>query len=87
MARDEDGWARFRVQGESEAISVAYGPQYPVAVVYAPTGDGQSFVCFEPMTGVTNAFNLAHRGLYDALPWIQPDRAWNGRYRIEVEGF
>lgn len=87
LERDGDGWARFRLQGGSETISVAYGPQYPVAVVYAPTGDGQSFVCFEPMTGVTNAFNLAHRGLYDGLPWIQPDQTWNGRYRIEVDGF
>lgn len=87
LDRDEDGWARFRLQGESETLSVAYGPQYPVAVVYAPNGDGQSFVCFEPMTGVTNAFNLAHRGLYDALPWIQPDATWHGRYRIEVDGF
>lgn len=87
LERDDDGWARFRLHGKSETISVAYGPQYPVAVVYAPTGAGQSFVCFEPMTGVTNAFNLAHRGLYDSLPWIQPDQAWNGRYRIEVDGF
>ena len=27
----------------------------PVAVLYAPKGRG--FICFEPMTGVTNVFN------------------------------
>lgn len=87
LIRDDDGWARFRLQGARESITVAYGQQYPVAVVYAPTGDGQAFVCFEPMTGVTNAFNLAHRGQYDNLPWVQPNQAWNAKYRIEVEGF
>ena len=58
-----------------------------MAVVYAPTGDGQEFLCFEPMSGITNAFNLAHRGMYDALPQIAPGGAWEAIYRISVEGF
>ena len=59
----------------------------PVAVVYAPTGADQSFVCFEPMTGITNAFNLAHRGVYGELPEIPPGGRWESAYAIEVERF
>ena len=87
LRRDADGWARFRLQGQSERITVAYGPNYPVAVVYAPTGADQSFVCFEPMTGITNAFNLAHRGVYGELPEIPSGGRWESAYAIEVERF
>ena len=87
LQRDGDGWSRFHVQGARERITVEYGLRFPVAVVYAPTGDGQSFVCFEPMSGVTNAFNLAHRGLYPGLPQVPSGQAWEASFRISVEGF
>ena len=87
LQRDDDGWARFAVEGADEKITVAYGAGYPVAVVYAPIGEGQSFICFEPMTGVTNAFNLAHAGRYDDLPSISPGGEWQAAYRISVDGF
>lgn len=87
LQRDADGLARFRLEGLTERITVAYGPNYPVAVVYAPPGPDQSFVCFEPMTGITNAFNLAHRGVYDELPEIPPGGGWESTYAIEVERF
>ncbi len=87
LKRDADGWTRFHVRGLRERLTVAYGPGYPTAVVYAPTGDRQSFVCFEPMSGITNAFNLAHRGVYSGLPSIPPGESWEGVYRISVEGF
>ena len=87
LRRDADGLARFRLEGRRERLTVAYGQQFPVSVIYAPTGDGQSFVCFEPMTGITNAFNLAHRGVYGELPWIPAGGRWQEEYRIEVEGF
>lgn len=87
LERGEDGWARFHVRGVRERLTVSYGPEYPVAVVYAPTGDGQRFICFEPMSGITNAFNLAHRGLYENLPSVAPGTSWSADYRITVEGF
>ena len=70
--RDGDGLASFSVQGASQKIEVAYGPKYRTAVVYAPTGKDQNFICFEPMSGITNAFNLAHRGIYKELQTIPP---------------
>lgn len=87
LERDLDGWARFHVRGVQERVTVAFGPGYSTAVVYAPTGEGQSFVCFEPMSGITNAFNLSHRGIYSALPEVPPGGTWQGSYRIELEGF
>ena len=36
LVRDPDGLARFHVEGGRERITVAYGPKYTVAVVYAP---------------------------------------------------
>lgn len=87
LQRDEDEWARFHVRGARERITVEYGAGFPVAVVYAPTGDGQSFVCFEPMSGITNAFNLAHRGLYQGLPQVPSGQAWQASFRITVQGF
>jgi aldose 1-epimerase len=74
LIRDPDGLARFRVEGGSERITVAYGPKYTVAVVYAPKG--QDFICFEPMSAVTNAFNLAHDGVYKELQSIAPGATW-----------
>ena len=41
---------------DRQKISIRFGPKYKVAVVYAPPG--REFICFEPMSGITNAFNL-----------------------------
>ncbi len=85
LVRDGDGFARFSVQGKSEKITVEYGPKYPVAVVYAPLGRG--FICFEPMTGITNAFNAAQAGWYKGLQSVDPGGTWREVFRIRVEGY
>jgi aldose 1-epimerase len=54
-------------------------------VVYAP--DGRDFICFEPMAALTNAFNLAHAGLYRELQSIPPGERWQESFRISVSGF
>ena len=85
LERDADGWARFRVAGRRQSITVEYGEAYGVAVVYAPAGRG--FVCFEPMTAITNAFNATHAGWYGAMPWIEPGGRWRGVFRIVPQGY
>ena len=75
----------FSVTGKSQKISVRFGPKYTVAVVYAPPGRG--FVCFEPMSGVTNAFNLNHAGLYPELQSIAPGQTWVESFWIRPSGF
>jgi aldose 1-epimerase len=85
LVRGEDGRAHFWVQGKAEKIEVIYGPKYPVAVVYAPLG--REFICFEPMSAPTNAFNLAHKGIYRDLQSIPPASSWKESFWISPSGF
>jgi aldose 1-epimerase len=39
------------------------------------------------MTALTNAFNLAHAGVYKDLPSIPPGGVWEESYWIEPSGF
>jgi aldose 1-epimerase len=75
----------FWVQGAKQRITVRYGARYPVAIVYAPPG--RDFICFEPMTGLTNAFNMAHAGKYDALESIPPGGCWQESFWIRPSGY
>jgi hypothetical protein len=55
------------VKGKAQRLDVIFGPNYKVAVVWAPkppAGQERNFICFEPMVGVTNAVNMAHKGTY-----------------------
>jgi aldose 1-epimerase len=82
LIRDPDGQARFWVEGANERITVAYGPQYKTAVIYAPRG--QEFICFEPMAAITNGFNLAHDGVYKELQSAPAGGTWKESFRMEV---
>jgi aldose 1-epimerase len=76
---------QFWVEAGGRRISVRFGAKFPVAVVYAPTA--RDVICFEPMTGITNAFNLAHAGLYKDLPSIAPGQTWTESFWIRPTGF
>jgi len=80
-----DSAKEFEVLGSKQRIALQFGQKYPVAVVYAPPG--RDFVCFEPMSGVTNAFNLAQQGLYPQLQTIPPGGKWVESYWIRPSGF
>jgi aldose 1-epimerase len=77
--------ATFWVEGAHEKISVIYGPKYTVAVVYAPAG--RQFICFEPMSAITDGFNLAHAGVYKELQSIPPGDTWRESFWIAPSGF
>ncbi|MDZ4797175.1 MAG: aldose 1-epimerase [Bryobacteraceae bacterium] len=85
LIRGESGRSEFSVTGTKQRISVLYGKEYPVAVVYAPAG--RDFICFEPMSGPTNAFNLNHAGKYPDLQTVAPRGKWEGSFWIRAEGF
>lgn len=78
-----DSW--FAVEGAGKRIALRFGPKFPVAVVYAPPG--RDFICFEPMTGITNAFNLAQAGKYPELQTIAPGGRWRESYWIAPSGY
>jgi aldose 1-epimerase len=85
LVRDTSERATFSVEGAHEKISVIYGPKYTVAVVYAPAG--RQFICFEPMSTITDGFNQAHAGLYKELQSIPPGATWRESFWIAPTGF
>jgi len=85
LVRGPDGRAQFWVEGKKERITVTYGPKYAVAVVYAPPG--REFICFEPMAAITNAFSLAHAGVYKELQSIPPGGQWKESFWVTPTGF
>jgi aldose 1-epimerase len=85
LVRDASERATFWVEGTHEKISVTYGPKYTVAVVYAPAG--RKFICFEPMSIVTDGFNLAHAGVYKELQSIPAGGRWQESFWVTPSGF
>jgi aldose 1-epimerase len=69
--------ADFVLESAGRRLLVQFGPKYPVAIVYAPPG--HDFVCIEPMTALTNAFNSR------TAPEIAPGETWREIFRIIPE--
>jgi len=58
----------------------------------APASSGQpapdrNFICFEPMAGVTDALNLAQKGIYKELESIAPGGTWAESFWVRPSGF
>ena len=96
LVRDGDGKATMSVWGPGQRLDVDLGPNFRAAVVYAPKRPPQvsddpsvkgEFVCLEPMVGITNSMNLAHRMIYDYLQYIPPGGIWQETFRIRMSGF
>jgi aldose 1-epimerase len=92
LVRDPEGRATMSVRGKSQRIDVLFGPNYRAAVIYAPLpaaapAQNRQFICFEPMAGITNAMNLAHRGVYKELQSIPPGQSWLERFWVRPSGF
>ena len=85
LIRDSAGRAEFWVQGKEQKIKVIFGAKYDVAIVFAPPG--RDFICFEPMVGITNVFNLSQAGIYKGLQSIAPGQSWTESFRIVPEGY
>lgn len=85
LVTDAAGRATFSVEGRGRKIEVAFGPNYPVAIVYAPPG--QNYICFEPMSALTNGVNLAHEGKCASLQTIPPGGCWQESFWIRPDGF
>jgi len=80
-----DASSEFSVEANGRKVSVRFGAKFPIAIVYAPAT--RDVVCFEPMTGLTNGFNLAHEGLFKNLQSIPSGGTWTESFWIRPSGF
>jgi aldose 1-epimerase len=85
LIRDREGRAVFVVAGRQQRIEVLYGPKFRAGEIWVPPG--RDFLCFEPMVGINNAMNLAHRGIYKELSSIPPGGVWAESFWIRPTGF
>ena len=100
LIRDDSGRAVMTVKGNQQKLDVILGPNYRSVVIYAPKGGGgrggqkagggmpdPGFICFEPMAGITDAMNLAHKGLYKELQSIPAGGTWQESFWLRPSGF
>jgi len=87
LIRDASGKATMWLQGKSERVEVTFGPQFKAAVVWFPAGPTQNFICFEPMAGITDAMNLAQKGIYKELQYLAPGQTWQESFWVKPSGF
>jgi aldose 1-epimerase len=90
LVRDGQGKAHFVLRSGKEQVEVLYGPKYPVAVVWEPKarrGRVDEFICFEPMTAITDGINLNHEGKYPELQMVAPGASWTESFWIRPSGF
>lgn len=91
LVRDADGRSVNVVKGKQQQLEVVLGPRYRAVVVYAPkptaTVPDRNFICIEPMAGITDAMNLAQKGLYKELQSIAPGERWEESFWVRPKGF
>jgi aldose 1-epimerase len=92
LVRDSSGGAVMTVKGKTQQLDVVVGPNYRAMVIYAPrpqagSAQNRNFICFEPMAGITDAMNLAHKGLYKELQSIPAGGVWQESFWVRPRGF
>jgi aldose 1-epimerase len=95
---DAQGRAHMIVKGKRQQLDVMLDPNWRAVVIWSPQpavtgGAGQpgqgdpNFIAFEPMAGITDAMNLAHKGLYKELQSIPSGGSWEARFWVKPSGF
>lgn len=84
LERGDDGNSTFVIAGGAERLSIVMGPKFTVGVVYSPKTS--TFICIEPMSAITDAFNRHHEGAFAELQSIPPGGAWKESYWIVPGG-
>ena len=78
------------VKGKRQQLETMLDPNWRSIVIWSPLagveGD-RNFIAFEPMAGITDAMNLAQKGLYKELQSIAPGGNWEASFWIKPAGF
>lgn len=69
------------------AAGVKVAPPAVPRAADAPAPTAKGFIAFEPMAAITNALNLAHRGVYKDLQSIPPGGSWEESFWITTKGY
>jgi aldose 1-epimerase len=99
LIRDSSHRSSFSVTGKKQKIEIQFGPKYLAAVIYSPDPNAPqpprpagaperppqdpNFIAFEPMAGITDALNLAQKGLYKELQYIPPGGTWTESFWVK----
>jgi aldose 1-epimerase len=88
LIRDRDGLAHMNVRGKHQQLDIALDRNWRSVVVWSPMQQSDpNFIAFEPMAGITDAMNLAHKGLYKELQSIPPGASWEASFWVKASGF
>jgi aldose 1-epimerase len=93
LVRDGEGKAHMTVKGKAQQLDIAVDRNWRSMVVWSPNPAGRpvqgdpNFIAFEPMAGITDAMNLAHKGLYKELQSIPPGGIWEATFWLKPSGF
>ena len=90
LIRDAQSRAHMMVKGKRQQLETMLDPNWRSIVIWSPLagveGD-RNFIAFEPMAGITDAMNLAQKGLYKELQSIAPGGNWEASFWIKPAGF
>jgi len=94
LVRDTQGRAHLFLKGKRQQLEVMLDANWRALVIWSPnpsvsrgTQGDPNFLAFEPMAGITDAMNLAHKGLYNELQSIAPGGTWSSSFWIKPSGF
>jgi aldose 1-epimerase len=85
LVYDAQGRAHMVLKGKRQQLEVMLGPTWRSIVIWSPAS--ADFIAFEPMAGITDAMNLAHKGLYKELQSIPPGGTWEATFWVKPSGF
>ena len=79
-------------RGGGRGAPPAAAPGAPAAPTVPLTGakdtvTNRGFIAIEPMVGITDSMNLAHKGLYKELQSIPPGGKWHESFWLRPSGF
>jgi aldose 1-epimerase len=69
----------------AQGVKVAPPAVPPADGAPAPTTKG--FIAFEPMVAITNALNLAYKGIYKELQSVLPGGSWEESFWVTTKGY
>jgi aldose 1-epimerase len=88
LTRDAQGRAHMIVKGKRQQLDIMLDSNWRSVVIWSPkVQTDPTFIAFEPMAGITDAMNLAQKGLYKELQSIPPGGTWEASFWVQPSGF